>query len=463
LEIVRHKKRVVFLLSSIISAPIIIVIYFILIDYTAYSQDQHFPFLVGDHKNLKVELLTEGLSFPTSMAFIDKNNTLVLEKNSGSVRLISDGILRQKPILTLHVDNKGERGLLGIAVLKDKIDNNEDDTRNNLEGVRSKDKPSSITYVFLYLTESENATSTNKIYRYEWDGKSLTNPKLILNFLSSPGLYHNGGKMLIGPRDNQLYVAIGDLNEPNSILQNYKDGKRSNYSSTIIRIDPKNGLPSIGNPFSHYSNSKNSDTIMDLDYCYAYGLRNSFGIASDPVTGNLWETENGERTYDEINLVKPGFNSGWDKIMGPISRNNNTSESELFQLNGSYYADPKFSWRISIGVTAIEFLNSPNLGNKYENNIFIGDINNGNIYHFKLNNDDRAKLNLNYGEKSSQYSSLEDLVADNKDEILETLFATNFEGRITDIKTGPDGNLYVLTYFDGKIYKIKSNNEDLMT
>jgi hypothetical protein len=116
LEIVRHKKRVVFLLSSIISAPIIIVIYFILIDYTAYSQDQHFPFLVGDHKNLKVELLTEGLSFPTSMAFIDKNNTLVLEKNSGSVRLISDGILRQKPILTLHVDNKGERGLLDSCI-----------------------------------------------------------------------------------------------------------------------------------------------------------------------------------------------------------------------------------------------------------------------------------------------------------------------------------------------------------
>ena len=106
----------------------------------------------------------------------------------------------------------------------------------------------------------------------------------------------------------------------------------------------------------------------------------------------MWETENGEKTYDEINLVKQGFNSGWDKIMGPISRNNNTSESKLFQLNGSYYADPKFSWRLSIGVTAIEFLNSPNLGNKYKNNIFIGDINNGNIYYFKLNDDDRSKV-----------------------------------------------------------------------
>ena len=81
---------------------------------------------------------------------------------------------------------------------------------------------------------------------------------------------------------------------------------------------------------------------------------------------------------------------------------------------------------------------------------------------FKLNDDDRTNLSLD-DKKNQQYSGLEDLVADNKNEILETLFATNFEGRITDIKTGPDGNLYVLTYFDGKIYKIKSNSDDLMT
>ena len=107
---------------------------------------------MGHHKkDLKIELVTEGLSFPTSMAFIDKNNTLVLEKNTVFVRLISDGILMQKPILTLHVDNKGERGLLGIAILKDKMQSNKNDdgSNNNLDGVRSKDKLSSITYVFL--------------------------------------------------------------------------------------------------------------------------------------------------------------------------------------------------------------------------------------------------------------------------------------------------------------------------
>ena len=54
---------------------------------------------------------------------------------------------------------------------------------------------------------------------------------------------------------------------------------------------------------------------------YAYGIRNSFGITFDPITGNLWQTENGPDVYDEINVVKPGFNSGWTQVMGPLSRN----------------------------------------------------------------------------------------------------------------------------------------------
>ena len=83
------------------------------------------------------------------------------------------------------------------------------------------------------------------------------------------------------------------------------------------------------------------------------------------VTGFLWDTENGENTYDEINLVKSGFNSGWDKVMGPISRNNDSStKSKLFIYQVLIILDPKFSWCVSIGVTAIEFFNSSNFGIK---------------------------------------------------------------------------------------------------
>ena len=97
---------------------------------------------------------------------------------------------------------------------------------------------------------------------------------------------------------------------------------------------------------------------------YGYGIENSFGIAFDPITGNLWETENGENTYDEINMIKPGFNGGWE-IMGPISRNTGVSENDLVDFPGSLYSDPVFSWLKPVAVTAIEFVKSTKLGPSY--------------------------------------------------------------------------------------------------
>jgi glucose/arabinose dehydrogenase len=182
---------------------------------------------------------------------------------------------------------------------------------------------------------------------------------------------------------------------------------------------------------------------------YAYGIRNSFGIAIDPVTGNLWETENGEDTYDEINLIKPGFNGGWKVIMGPMSKGNGITENDLVNFTGSHYADPVFSWLKPVAVTAIEFLKSSKLGTDYLNNMFVGDYKNGNLYFFKLNKD-RTAIEL---DNNQQAAGLSDLVVDNKNELEAVKFASGFNG-ITDIKTGPDGLLYVLSFGDGNIYRI---------
>ena len=189
---------------------------------------------------------------------------------------------------------------------------------------------------------------------------------------------------------------------------------------------------------------------------YSYGIRNGFGLDTDPLTGKLWDTENGESNYDEINLVQPGSNSGWNKIMGPFGRSNNTLLSDLVLLNGSHYSDPEFSWRVPVGVTDIEFLESSHLGNDLENNIFVGDSNNGNVYLFKVNSN-RTGIDLQKSIFTSEKEKgLQDLVADNKNELEKIIFAKNFEGRITDIETGTDGSLYILTYFDGRIYKISA-------
>ena len=400
------------------------------------------PSLQIPYNSLKVELVTEGLSFPTSMDFIDSNNILVLQKDTGTVHLVSNGILQKKPVLKVQVDTKGERGLLGIT-------HSRKDT------------------VFLYFTESDYGDKSlrNRVYRYHWNGTNLLNRTLILDLPAAPGPYHQGGKLKIG-YDNYLYAVIGDLTTIVGVLQNHKDGKKPNDSSVILRVNPDNGSPVNNNPFysNNYSSSSNnnSDYYNDKDDVesllgsyYAYGIRNSFGIDFDPITGALWDTENGEIGYDEVNLIKPGFNSGWAQVMGPIARNNNKTDNDLVSFPGSIYADPIFSWKAQIGITDIEFLNSSKLGDKYTNNIFVGDINNGNLYYFEVN-DRRTGLkfdNNNNSSSSRHYIGLTDFVVDNDDELSALIFGTGF-GRITDIETGPDGFLYILSYEDGKIYRI---------
>ena len=126
--------------------------------------------------NLKVETFVQGLSSPTSMAFLDDNHILVLQKDNGRVLLISNGTLQKNPILQVPVDSTSERGLLGIVVLKH---NNERPVTENAS-VTGEDKEKVRDTVFLYYTESlGDGSLRNRVYSYEWDGKSLVAPKLI--------------------------------------------------------------------------------------------------------------------------------------------------------------------------------------------------------------------------------------------------------------------------------------------
>jgi glucose/arabinose dehydrogenase len=225
------------------------------------------------------------------------------------------------------------------------------------------------------------------------------------------------------------------------MLDNQIPGRPPDGKSVILRVDRQTGLAAHDNPFYH---------LKGLERYYAYGIRNSFGIDFDPLSQTLWMTENGPDRYDEINVVVPGFNSGWHKITGPISRTNATVENDLNIFDGGKYRDPVFSWQLPVGVTDIEFFDSPMLGSRYENNIFVGDINYGTLYFFELNQD-RTGLQFADGR-------LADLVADQVEEgepeVSSLIIGEGF-GRITDIETGPDGYLYVLTFEDGKLYRIK--------
>jgi aldose sugar dehydrogenase len=129
-------------------------------------------------------------------------------------------------------------------------------------------------------------------------------------------------------------------------------------------------------------------------------------------------------------------------------------QSELMDYDGkSNYSDPEFVWHIPVGVTALEFLNSDRLGKQYQNDMFVGDINNGNLYHFEL---DENRTGLYFEDQQ-----LNDKIANNHNQLRSLIIGTFIgpTGGITDVETGPDGHLYVVSYGEGAIYRIIPKNQ----
>jgi aldose sugar dehydrogenase len=429
------------------------------------ESDNNTPAPILNDSELEVELVTEGLKSPTSMAFIGNHGDMLILEKSGEVILFVNENKFKISLLNYTVNDQNERGLLGVAIINNMSEshitpivtssNNQTiTTRDNssTSNAISKSQSSTRTFVFFYLTEASKEDRSqvlgNRIYRFEWNDtdKSLSNGTLILDLPVLPGQNHNGGKLIADSENGHIYAVIGDLNRK-GMLQNFKNGSLPDDTSVILRINP-DGSPAQGNPLLDVSRA--DDNYANLSKYYAYGIRNSFGLAIDPVTGILWETENGPFGFDEINIVRAGFNSGWATVMGPIERQNVTSENDLVNfLSSTSYADPVFSWGRAVGVTDIEFYKSDKLGDDYTNNIFVGDANNGYLYFFQVN-EDRSGLQF------ENPRIADDLVASNDRQRASVIFGTGFPSSITDVETGPDGYLYVLTFHPtkGAIFRI---------
>jgi glucose/arabinose dehydrogenase len=370
------------------------------------------------------------------MAFLAPDDILFLEKNDGLVNRVTNGKLSDKPLLDLNVVHSD--GLLGIAVSKNESDH---------------------TYVFLYFTQSlkeygaditndEEVRMVNNtfgkirecncLYRYELIDDKLVYPKLLLSLPAGPGGQHHGGEILIGD-DGNIYVLVGNIegwmtNNTSTKAQNYENGSEPDGRAGILRVT-QDGKPVDGGIIGN---------TYPLNLYYAYGIRNGFGMDFDPITGNLWDTENGPDYGDEINLVEPGFNSGGDDVYGISTSDKKLDPRKLVDFNGKgHYSDPEFVWNSTVGPTALRFVASDKYGDELQNDMLVGDINNGNIYHFELNNE-RDMLLLN--------GTTADKVANNKEELEDIIFMKGFQD-ITDVQISPDGYIYVLG--NKSIYKIE--------
>jgi aldose sugar dehydrogenase len=428
----------------------------ITVSSVAYGQDEddqdqvRIPRVNDD--GLQVELVIQGLADATSIGFLG-DDMLVLEKAGTVQRIGNDGLLDEQ-LLKVNVDDEDERGLLGIEIVE------------NENG--------SSSYVFLSYTEmvvndsSGEEEVRNRLYRYELQNDKLVNPVLLLDLPADPGSAHNGGVITVGPDDN-IYLAIGELirsdyakDDYNTQAQNYENGKEPDGRGGILRVTQDGEIvqPSI------------LGDEHPIDMYYAYGVRNSFGIDFDPLTGNLWDTENGPGFGDEINLVEPGFNSGWSRVSGinevieeievdpdDMKEKRKITKGEeilsapegLVDFNGNgKYSPPELSGRFI--PTEILFLNSSMLGEEYRNDLFIATVI-GNIYRFDLN-EDRTELIL-------EGTSSDEIEVDETD-LEDAMFAQGF-GIITDIEEGPDGYMYVVSGIredNSKVYRISPTLRD---
>jgi glucose/arabinose dehydrogenase len=379
---------------------------------------------------LKADLVFRGLEFPTNMALLGPDDFLVLEKSKGTVNRIVNGAMLSDPLLQVNVASEVERGMLGIA-----ISNATNQTSINNNNFTTSRGP----YVFLFYTEAISAQDErpigNRVYRYELVDNRLINPKLLLDLPAIPGPRHNGGDITIGP-DNNLYVAIGDVDGHTTEAQNLDDGGRPDGTGGILRIT-QDGQP---------VQSIIGDLSPSNKY-FAYGIRNSFGIDFDSITGNLWDTENGAGSNDEINLIEPGFNSGWLRVQGKAPADFDYQQLVNFGGKG-VYQDPEFTWVDTVGPSKVLFFDSDKLGEQYENDMLVADVHFGRIYNFNLN-ENRTDLVLE--------GPIADKIAETDAEVEQLIFGSEF-GAITDLEVGPDGYLYVLSFGQGAIYRIHPNS-----
>ena len=429
--------------------------------------------------NFKIEEFVSGLFVPVNMQFVG-DDLLVIEKNSGMVRHIKDNVLLDSPVLDVEVSNYGEHGLLGIT----SVENN----------------------VFLFFTEAYHdggRALENRVYQYSWDGSNLVNPVLLKTI---PGFEREyvGGEM-VSDLSGNIFAVTGE-NYKIGLLQNTPENESYRHFSSVASTDEKNKR-TISHSFNHllscskisfqqyttnpfgwqseqpdlsenppetnlfnilgnlnsclrqfyYENFSNghwedTSTIIQIqpkgEYA-AIGIRNSFGLAVDPKTGFMWDTENGPDVFDEINLIENKFNSGWSKIQGP---SNGKSLPIIPEYSEYVYSEPEFSWEIPVGVTAIEFPNSNDF-KEYGDFLFVADTNKGIIYKFKL---DETRTKFIFESPHLQDRVLNALPDSSGNEPMdEIVFAKNL-GLISDMKFGPDGALYVISLMEGKIYKIST-------
>jgi glucose/arabinose dehydrogenase len=317
------------------------------------------------------EPVATDLDHPATFVFDDSGAIFYGERLTGEIRRIDPATGKDTSVFTIpHVvgDVANEQGLVGLTLPPD----------------FPKDP-----WLYAYATRMVNGVPRDQIVRVTLDGDRGTSMDLVLD-VEVAGERHNGGRMLFGP-DGMLYVVVGETYD-SALAQD-----RSVNGGKVLRMTPTGGVPA-DNPF-HGSR------------IFSYGNRNSFGLAFDPQTGDLWETENGPECNDELNRILPGRNYGW----GPSETCDGKAPGDT-NGDGPKPVLPLVFYDTTIGPTGIAFCNGCGLGTAREGDLFFGSFNTGDIHEVTLDADRTG--------------------------VARDATPFNHGNLVLSIETGPDGALY---------------------
>ena len=358
----------------------------------------------AEERKLKVTVLAKHLEQPWSIAFLPDGSMLVTER-VGRLRVLRDDKLEEQPVAGVpDVQPGGPRGLQGLmdVVLHPQFERNH----------------------WVYLTYHKRTAGdqglgaqagATTLARGEWNGSALVNVKDIFE----SGATGTEASRLVFGRDGMLYMSISAPGSP-TVKRAQDPG---DYAGKVVRLRDDGTVPP-DNPFVTRTGYKPA--------IYTLGHRNGHGLALNPETGEIWESEQGPSGGDELNVLHRGGNYGWPLVSfgrdywgNPISRHPSREGME----------DPAVVWLPSIGATGMTFYTGDRFPH-WRRNVFVAGLREGGI---------------------PRTGQLQRVVFNDKwEELRREALLVDLKQRLRDVRQGPDGLLYVLTAEDdGALLRIE--------
>ncbi len=357
-----------------------------------------FEYPTAEGMDIRAVVLTKELEYPYALEFLPDGGILVTER-VGRLRLIRDDALQAEPVPggpeSFHAGTSGLPGAI-----------------HGYMNIALHPEFESNRWIYLSYTKTlADDRRTVAVGRGQWDGNGLTDFEDI--FVASAGA--GGPTPFVFGHDGHLYVATsgGDAQDP------------SNHGGKVLRLRDDGSVPD-DNPFVGREGF--------LPEIYTLGHRNSLGLTVHPVSGEIWQSENGPNGGDEVNVIRAGLNYGWPIVSlgrtypGPWQSSDNVPTH-------TGYEPPVVYWTPAIAVSGLTFYHGDALPS-WTGDLFVGGLRYGEIP--GTGRLDRVLLN----------QSMEEL---RRESLLGDL-----RQRIRDVAQGPDGMLYVVTDEDeGAVLRIE--------